>query len=89
MKRLLITDADATEVIHEPQLVLIAHIQGSAGFKDADAASAARGTDNPILWLRGDAEFNGKAFGLSSAYDWTIGTDSEGLIVLVPTRKKQ
>jgi hypothetical protein len=86
MKRLLITSSEATQVIFQDALVNIEKIAefDNTGFKNtADDAP-----DNPILWLRGELEFSGKAFGLSPAYDWQVGKDSEGTVVLVPILRK-
>ena len=42
---------------------------------------------NGLVQVRWDAEFNKRAFFLSSYYEWVIGTDSTGAIVLVPLKK--
>ncbi len=39
------------------------------------------------LMVRGSGEYKNKGFYLSDACNWELKTDSQGLLVLVPTRK--
>lgn len=41
-----------------------------------------------MIKVRQGGEFKGKAYFLSSGFDWQLGEDSVGLIVLIPTKKE-
>lgn len=45
-------------------------------------------TTNPVIEIRTSGTFKGKALYLESGYDWILGKDDEGLIVLVPIKKE-
>jgi len=42
-----------------------------------------------LLENRGSGNFIGRSFLLPSAYDWSIVTDNENALVLVPTKKRR
>lgn len=44
--------------------------------------------ESGVLESRDSGEFEGKGFYLGSGFDWIMGTDSEGLLVLVPLKKE-
>lgn len=41
------------------------------------------------LESRDSGEFKGKGFYLYSSFDWILGKDTEGILVLVPLKKEE
>lgn len=44
--------------------------------------------DTPTIELRTDGELVGVSFYLAREYDWILGEDSTGTVVLVPQKKE-
>jgi hypothetical protein len=62
-------------------------LEGDTIFTEEQAEKAGFGSRSFML-VRGSGEFKSKGFYLSDRINWELVTDSEGMMVLLPTKKK-